>query len=532
MDANGSTIAGEPRATAAMTTSSNGPPIATAAETATAPSSPNGPLGTPRRPGVRRTGIVLKPNNSRVVIRPFEPTDEKRFERIIARIMSLSEPEVDSLIADVMREFHNRHQRTRDFFLHRFEQVKPHLLTDQRLSANRRMLIGSYFTQEYALESAALFNPSMVWHPDQSELPPGARRFLLSLRATGEGHISSITFRSGTVDADNRIRMDEPTRFVTAPDLVPNTLYDKTLFFRKLVELNVDGPFAEQVLATLDDQFTLEQLQVAIRRGAHPSRPQHHELEPVIRGMLTLAKSNYEISYTPEQHISERIIFPSSPTEANGIEDARFVRFLDDDGSIRYYATYTAFDGKVILPQILETDDFLRFKISTLNGPEVRNKGFALFPRKVRGLYAMLSRQDNENIYLMYSDLLHFWYTKELIAKPTYAWEFVQLGNCGSPIETEAGWLLLTHGVGPMRKYALGAFLLDLDDPSRVIGRLEAPLLEPDANEREGYVPNVVYSCGAVLHDRELIIPYAMSDYASTFATVSLDEVLEAMVRD
>ena len=214
--------------------------------------------------------------------------------------------------------------------------------------------------------------------------------------------------------------------------------------------------------------------------------------------MLTLAKANYEISYSPEQHISERIIFPSSPTEANGIEDARFVQFHDDDGSVRYYATYTAFDGKVILPQILETDDFLRFKISTLNGPEVRNKGFALFPRKVNGLYAMLSRQDNENIYLMYSDMLHFWYTKELIAKPTYSWEFVQLGNCGSPIETEAGWLVLTHGVGPMRKYAMGAFLLDLDDPSRVIGRLDVPLLEPDANEREGYVPNVVYSCGAV----------------------------------
>ena len=213
--------------------------------------------------------------------------------------------------------------------------------------------------------------------------------------------------------------------------------------------------------------------------------------------MLTLAKANYEISFTPEQNVSERIIFPSSPTETNGIEDARFVAFHDDDGSVRYYATYTAFDGKVILPQILETEDFLHFKISTLNGPEVRNKGFALFPRKVNGLYAMLSRQDNENIYLMYSDMLHFWYTKELIAKPTYAWEFVQLGNCGSPIETEAGWLVLTHGVGPMRKYAMGAFLLDLDDPSRVIGRLEEPLLEPNANEREGYVPNVVYSCGA-----------------------------------
>ena len=481
---------------------------------------------------VRRTGIVLKPNNSRVVIRPFELANEHRVERIIARIMSVSEQEVDFLLADVMREFHSRHQKTRHFFLHRFEQVKKYLLTNQTLSENRRMLIGAYFTQEYALESAALFNPSMVWHPDQSGLDSGAHRFLLSLRATGEGHISSITFRSGTIDANNRIRMDEPTRFVTAPEQVPNTLYDKTLFFRKLIELGVDGPFTGKVMATLNDQFTLDELQRAIGGALVQSRPRHSENEPVVQGMLTLAKANYEIGYSPEQSISERVVFPASPTEANGIEDARFVQFQDDDGSVRYYATYTAFDGKVVLPQILETDDFLHFKISTLNGSEVRNKGFALFPRKVNGLYAMLSRQDNENIYLMYSDMLHFWYTKELIAKPTYSWEFVQLGNCGSPLETEAGWLVLTHGVGPMRKYAMGAFLLDLGDPSRVIGRLEIPLLEPDANEREGYVPNVVYSCGAVIHNRELIIPYAMSDYASTFATVSLDEVLSAMVRD
>ncbi len=485
-----------------------------------------------QRVRVRRTGIVLKPSNNRVVIRPFEPTSDQRIERIIARIMSLSEPEVDLQLDGVMREFHNRHQRTRQFFLHRFGQLERYLLTNQSLSDNRRMLIGAFFTQEYALESAALFNPSMVWHPDQAGLAGGSRRFLLSLRATGEGHISSITFRSGTIDDENRIRMDEPTRFVTAPEQVPNTLYDKTLFFRKLLELGVDGPFTGKVLATLNDQFTFEELQRAIASALLQSRPHHSENESVVQGMITLAKANYEIGYPPEHHISERVIFPYSPTEANGIEDARFVQFHEDDGSIRYYATYTAFDGKVILPQILETDDFLHFKISTLNGPEVRNKGFALFPRKVKNLYAMLSRQDNENIYLMYSDNLHFWYTKELIAKPTYAWEFVQLGNCGSPIETEAGWLVLTHGVGPMRRYAMGAFLLDLDDPSRVIGRLDTPLLEPDANEREGYVPNVVYSCGAVIHNRELIIPYAMSDYASTFGTVSLDEVLGAMVRD
>jgi predicted GH43/DUF377 family glycosyl hydrolase len=480
---------------------------------------------------VHRTGIVLKPTNSRVVMRPFEPTSEQRFGKIIARISSLSEQEVDRELEGVMREFRGRHQRTREFFLHRFDQVRGHLLTDRPIGEARRLLIGSYFCQEYALESAALFNPSMIWHPDQSGLAGGSSRFILSLRATGEGHISSITFRSGRIDAGNRILMDEPTRFVTAPDLVPNALYDKPLFGLKLTELGINGTLVEQVMATLGDHFTLGDLEHTIRNVLRHNRSRQREFEPVADTMLMLARANYEIRFGPELDVSERIIFPSSPTETNGIEDARFVRFTHDDGGVRYYATYTAYDGRVILPQMLETEDFLHFKVGTLNGPEVRNKGFALFPRKVNGQFAMLSRQDNENIYLMYSDLPHFWYSKELIARPTHPWEFVQLGNCGSPIETEAGWLVLTHGVGAMRKYAMGAFLLDLEDPARVIGRLEAPLLEPNANEREGYVPNVVYSCGALLHGRELIIPYAMSDYASTFATVPVDDVLGAMTR-
>ena len=480
---------------------------------------------------VKRTGIVLKPSNSRVVIRPFEVASEGRIEKIIARVSSLSEQEVEGLLEGVMREFRERHQRTREFFLHRFDQVRAHLLTDQPVSESRRLLIGSYFTQEYSLESAALFNPSMVWHPDQSGLPYGSSRFVVSLRATGEGHISSITFRSGVIDAENRILMDEPTRFVAAPELVPNALYEKALFHRKLTELGADGLLMHQVMTALDDHFTLDELEYTLGNVLRHNRDRQHEFEPIAHTMVILAKANYEIRFGPELNVSERIIFPSSPTETNGIEDARFVRFTHDNGRGCYYATYTAYDGHVTLPQMLETEDFLHFKVSTLNGPEVRNKGFALFPRMVHGQYAMLSRQDNENIYLMYSDTPHFWYSKERIAKPTYPWEFVQLGNCGSPIETEAGWLVLTHGVGPMRKYALGAFLLDRDDPSRVIGRLERPLLEPNANEREGYVPNVVYSCGALTHGRELIIPYAMADYASTFATVPLDDVLNAMIR-
>lgn len=480
---------------------------------------------------VTRTGIVLRPTNSRVVIRPFDIPNESRVGRIIARVASLPESEVERQLEAVMRDFRERHQRTREFFLHRFEQIRQHLLTDQPLSASRRLLIGSYFTSEYALESAALFNPSMVWHPDQTGLPPGARRFVVSLRATGEGHISSITFRSGVIDAGGRIRIDEPTRYVQAPELVPNALYDKSLFHRKLTELGINGPLTDQTVAALGDQFTLADLDRTLKNVLKSHRTRQREFEPVAHTMLVLAKANYEIRFDPKLNVSERIIFPSSPTETNGIEDARFVRFTHDGGRVVYYATYTAYDGRVTLPQMLETEDFLCFKVGTLNGPEVKNKGFALFPRTVNGQYAMLSRQDNENVYLMYSDMPHFWHSKQLIARPTYPWEFVQLGNCGSPIETEAGWLVLTHGVGPMRRYAMGAFLLDRDDPARLIGRLAVPLLEPDANEREGYVPNVVYSCGAVVHGPNLVIPYAMSDYASTFATVPLADVLNAMTR-
>jgi predicted GH43/DUF377 family glycosyl hydrolase len=479
----------------------------------------------------KRTGIVICPSHSRVVFRPFQPVQEGRTLRIIARVMALTDKEVDDLLTMVMSEFHSRHQRIRDFFLMRFDQVKQFLLTDQTVSLNRQLLIGSFFSQEYALESAALFNPSMIEHPDQGDLPPGSRRFILSLRATGEGHLSSIIFRTGIVDEHNQIKMDEPSRYVTAPEAVPNALYEKSLFHRKLVELGLASRFVERVLEQLDDHFTLEQLEETLVRVQHQHRIEHREEKPTAEGVLALAKSNYEIRYRPDFNLGERIVFPSSPSEQNGIEDARFVKFTEDDGTSLYYATYTAYDGKMVLPQLLETTDFLHFKLNTLNGPEVQNKGFALFPRRINGRYAMLSRQDNENVFLMFSDMIHFWYSKELIMKPTFPWEFVQIGNCGSPIETEAGWLVLSHGVGPMRKYCIGAFLLDLHNPMKVIGRLGEPLLQPDNNEREGYVPNVVYSCGAMLHGREVIIPYAMSDYATSFATVGLDELLSQMTK-
>ncbi len=478
---------------------------------------------------VKRTEVVLKPNNTRVLFRPFVLLDAQRAQRIIARVMALSEEQVDQLLERVLSEFHSRHQRLRQFFQNRYEAAREHLLTDAALSENRQLLIGSYFTQEYALESAALFNPSIVWHPDQSNLPAGSQRFILSLRATGEGHISSITFRSGVVNDVNQIQIDGPTRFVTAPGMVPNSEYEKVLFQRKLIELGLGNGLSEQVFAQLEPSFTLDELQAALKAARTQNRHRQLEFETVAKGIIALAQSNYEITFSAEQKISERVIFPYSPTETNGIEDARFVEFREHDGQTLYYATYTAFDGKVVLPQLLETRDFCHFRVSTLNGPEVKNKGLALFPRRVNGHYAMLSRQDGENIYVMYSDMLHFWYAKQIVMKPTQSWEFLQLGNCGSPIETEEGWLVLTHGVGPMRKYSMGACLLDLENPARVIGRLREPLLAPNENEREGYVPNVVYSCGAVVHNGELIIPYAMSDYATSFATVRVAELLRQM---
>jgi predicted GH43/DUF377 family glycosyl hydrolase len=478
---------------------------------------------------VKRTGVTLNPDRSRVLVRPFRLATEQRVTNICGRVMALPESEVHELLQQVLSEFAERHQQTRDLLKYRFDRVRRSLLTDSKISEERELLLGAYFTHEYALEAAALFNPSLVQHPDQSALPEGALRFILSLRATGEGHISSVTFRTGIVDPNNQVTINPPTRFLTEPRQVPNASYEKELFERKLYELQLTNPFSRRVMSDLKDTFTLAELERKLDSVLKAVRATEPESDSVAKGILLLAQSNYEVQFAPESRVSERVIFPTSPSASNGIEDARFVLFQNEDGTRVYYATYTAYDGKLILPQLLETSDFLDFKFITLNGPAVQNKGMALFPRKIQGHYAMLSRQDNENIFLMYSDNIHFWYDQELIMKPTFPWEFVQLGNCGSPMETEAGWLVISHGVGPMRKYCLGAFLLDLEDPSKVIGRLREPLLKPIETEREGYVPNVVYSCGALIHNRELILPYAMSDYATNFATVCVDEILGAM---
>jgi predicted GH43/DUF377 family glycosyl hydrolase len=478
---------------------------------------------------VRRTHLTLRPDPGRVLARPLNLANDERARMICGRVTALPEPEVRTLLEQVLAEFGDRHPETRAFLKRRFEEVRHCVVPGEDFSEERALLLGAYFTHEYSLEAAALFNPSIVPHPDQSDLPPGSLRFILSLRATGEGHISSITFRTGFLSANGEITINEPTRFSLEPAQVPNAAYEKGLFERKLHELGLTGDFSRRVLPGLADSFTLEELRAGISAAVKQDQARDQEAEAVARKILMFAQSNYEVQFSPESRLSERVLFPVTPSQSNGIEDARFVRFQNDDGTRTYYATYTAYDGKLILPQFIETPDFLHFKFVTLNGPAVQNKGMALFPRKVNGHYAMLSRQDYENIYIMFSDHLHFWHSTQLVLKPAFPWEFIQIGNCGSPIETEAGWLVLSHGVGPMRKYCIGAFLLDLDEPTQVIGRLREPLIKANESEREGYVPNVVYSCGSLVRDRQLIIPYAMSDYATTFATVSLDEVLDGM---
>lgn len=484
---------------------------------------------------VRHLPVTLRPNASRVLVRPFIPAPDPQYQgptsapralKIITRILSMTEEEVMVLLTTVLAEFGDRHQRISDVFLERFDRLEHYLPTDRPLSLERKLLIGSYFTSEYSLECAALFNPSIVPQLDQSGVPEGSLRFILSLRATGEGHISSITFRSGVVDAEGHVHLDSASRFVTEPKPIPSASYDRELFMRKLAELELHGPIATRVMDSLSESFTLHELKEAVERQKRYSPDDSSRT--IGDRIVMFARSNYEMTFDPGQPISERIIFPFSPSQSNGIEDARFVLFEDESGPC-YYATYTAYDGRMILPQMLETRDFVHFRIGTLNGPAVRNKGMALFPRKFGDKYCMLSRQDSENIHIMFSEHLHFWHESQVLMRPTESWEYVQLGNCGSPMETDAGWLVLTHGVGPMRKYCIGAILLDKDDPTKIIARLREPLLSPEGEGRDGYVPNVVYTCGAMIHHGKLILPYAVSDSASAFASVDVAELLAAM---
>ncbi|MDB4992941.1 MAG: hypothetical protein JWM74_373 [Myxococcaceae bacterium] len=476
---------------------------------------------------VTRLPLRLAADSRRVIARPFIPGGPPRIRAVIDRVAALTEAEVSSMLSALVDDYRQRHKNIRGIFRQHYAAAVALIGATPEPSEERRLLLGAYFTNEYSLEAVALFNPSMVLHPDQNGVAPGGVRFVMSLRACGEGHISSIEFRSGIVDAEQRVTVDDPTRFALTARPVDDALYDKVSYVRKLVEMKAYRPLAEPILAVLDASFTISDLKYAINR-ARPSAG-HTGYQELADAMLWLAHSNYELEFSPDTALSERVIFPVSESESRGIEDARFVRFAHADGRVTYYATYTAYNGMRVLPQLIETSDFRHFKINTLNGRCVQNKGMALFPRKVGGHFMMASRLDGENIYLLESDNIHFWNEAKLLYAPKYPWELVQVGNCGSPIETEAGWLLLTHGVGPMRQYWLGALLLDLKDPSRVIGSLSEPLLVPNADERDGYVPNVVYSCGALLHGDHLIVPYAVSDSHTSIATVPIAELLERL---
>lgn len=476
-----------------------------------------------------RHDLLLQPDSSRVIIRPFIPLEPRRITTIIGRALALTEDEVGVELRAVLAEFDDRHFDIETLLLRHFQRIEEHVFTERPLSLERRLLLGALFSGEYALESAALFNPSIVPHPDQGGLPEGSLRFVMSLRATGEGHISSIEFRTGEIAASGCVSLDPVSRFVTSPEILPNPRYRKNLFVTKLHEMFEESDYCSAVMKPLGDTFTLSELHDSISRVREEIQPNTAELRRTLERVRWLAESNYELRFAPQVALSERIIFPVSANESNGIEDARFVRFTEDDGSVFYCATYTAYNGRTILPQWIETPDFLDFRILTLNGRAVQNKGMALFPRRIKGQYVMLSRQDDENLFLMRSHNRHHWENPQLLMRPAAMWEAVKIGNCGAPIETAAGWLVITHGVGPMRKYCIGAALLDLDDPSKVIARLPMPLIVPEGNEREGYVPNVVYSCGSLVHAGRLILPYAMSDKATAVVSVSLDLLLSLL---
>jgi predicted GH43/DUF377 family glycosyl hydrolase len=478
---------------------------------------------------VHRHELTLTPESARVIVRPFIPSSTHNITTIIGRALAMSEEDVTRDLAIMLKEFEARHLDLESPLLANFEKVMPHIFTQRPLTRARKLLIGALFSGEYALESAALFNPSIVPHPDQGGVPEGALRFILSLRATGEGHISSVEFRTGLISGSGDIQLDSISRFVSMPEINPNPRYKKKLFMVKLHEMGFENGASVAVMEALEESFTRSDLNRSVTRVRRETQPITQGLINTLSCIQWLADSNYEMNFSPTLAMSERIIFPVSPNETNGIEDARFVRHTDDDGTVMYYATYTAYNGHAILPQLIETQDFLHFRVLTLNGTAVQNKGMALFPRRIDGNYAMLSRQDDENLFIMVSDNPHYWSDPKLLLRPAETWESVKVGNCGSPIETEAGWLVITHGVGPMRRYCIGAALLDLQDPTRVIGRLREPLLEPEGIGREGYVPNVVYSCGSLIHGGKLVLPYAMSDKASAIASVPLDELLAAL---
>jgi len=476
---------------------------------------------------VKRLPVRLAADPALTITRLFWAGPE-RARKVINRVMALGEAQVARLLASTMRDFDHLHLDLEDIFLEHYEQASQRVSMPNPPTVKRMLLIGAYFTLEYAFASSALFNPSMAPAINQDGLEPGALRFAMSLRAVGEGHLSSVVFRRGVIDRAGEITM-EPTGLFHEPSRrVKNRLFVKAKFRIKLAEMGMGDANLEPVLAQLDDPFTLQDLLHIVNQVQTQAEATSRH-DPEAQGLQWLGACDYDIESAPGADLSELVLFPISEAESRGMEDMRLVRFIDDDGTPCYYGTYTAFDGREILPQIIKMPRPGLAHVRTLGGSCAKNKGLALFPRRVRGSYMMSGRIDGENLYILKSNDILIWDEAILVQEPQFPWEFMQIGNCGSPIETEAGWLLLTHGVGPMRHYCIGAMLLDLNDPTKLIGRLERPLLVPESDERSGYVPNVVYSCGGLVHNRILVIPYGISDAATGFATVPLDDLLERL---
>jgi predicted GH43/DUF377 family glycosyl hydrolase len=482
---------------------------------------------------IERHQIKVYPDAKRVIARFFFNGDQ-RAKEVIARVMNLNDKEVFLIISPLLQEYSRRHRNITKVLYRHCNKLKAIIenlgINFEDLNHQRKLLIGSYFTHEYSIESAAFFNPSIVEDPDQSELADGEKRLIISFRAVGEGHISSIAFRRAIIDRNNIIQVLPVGNYVDEAEIIRNTIYDRKLFFEKAATARINKDIITELKEKFDAEFEYSTLRRVVLDAQRTQADDVRKLE--YEKVLWLSDSYNEISFSLDTDISDRVIFPISELERKGIEDARFVKFIDDDGTIIYYATYTAYDGSLIMPKLLQTSDFYDFKIRPLHGAGAQNKNLALFPRRINGKYAMMSRIDGCNNYIMYSNNINLWENPVRLQEPMHPWEFTQIGNCGSPLETELGWLVITHGVGPMRRYCLGATLLDLNDPSVEIGRLKEPLLVPNHDEREGYVPNVVYSCGGILNNGKLILPYGLSDYSSSFATVDLKTLLEKIRTD
>ncbi|HEU4788408.1 MAG TPA: glycoside hydrolase family 130 protein [Flavobacterium sp.] len=479
---------------------------------------------------VTRKSVKFFPDSSRVVARYFM-SGEGRTRELVSRILAMNNQEVNHTLEQIYREFARRHRNLSYIFYKHCENIRSIIeemqVNYEELSEERKKLIGSYLTMEYSIESSAFFNPSIIEDFDQSSLEKGEKRVVISFRATGEGHVSSVVFRRGILDKDNNLRMMRIGDNIEKAEVSHKMMFNKKRIISKLADMHTLDIYSS-FLCDMPEVFEYSMFRDILNKELEDPNISKEKKE-AYKEVLWLMDSFYDIQFKHDSDISERVIFPISDAESRGIEDARFVRFVNDDNSESVMGTYTAYNGHAILSKLITTEDFYTFRIMPLHGKDSQSKGMALFPKKVKGKYAMLCRVDGVNNYLMYSDRINEWESPKIIQRPEYPWEYTQIGNCGSPLWTQEGWLVITHGVGAMRRYCIGVALFDLDDPSKEIGRLSEPLLTPLEDEREGYVPNVVYSCGSIIHNNSLILPYAVSDYSSTYAVVDMVELMVAL---